>query len=94
MSLADLRISAPEAALSVTAAFEAGWPEDRVTAAAASMRVYTAVHSLRRLGLRGLLVRRNRGYLLEASVRIATEESVSTTRMQGGAGETVLAEAV
>jgi hypothetical protein len=39
------------------------------------MRVYTAIHSLRRLGLRGLLVRRRRGYVLDIDVYIAANES-------------------
>ena len=74
-ALGELRMRAPGAVLPVTAAFEAGWPGERATPAAAAMRVYTAVHSLRRLGLRGLLVRRRRGYVLDAAVDIAPDES-------------------
>ncbi len=75
LALGDMRLRNPGAVLPVTAAFEAGWPGERATAAAAAMRVYTAVHSLRRLGLRGLLVRRRRGYVLDVDVHIAANES-------------------
>ena len=36
----------PNSVLPVTAAFEAGWPGERATPAAAAMRVYAAVHTL------------------------------------------------
>jgi hypothetical protein len=80
-ALAELKVRSPDAVLSVTAAFEAGWPGERATANAAAMRVYTAIHSLRRLGLRGLLVRRSRGYVLDVEVDITSEdEGVSAIR--------------
>ena len=75
LALGQMRLETPGAVLPVTAAFEAGWPGERATPTAAAMRVYTAVHSLRRLGLRGLLVRRRRGYVLDVDVRIADGES-------------------
>jgi len=75
LALAEMKERSPNAVLPVTAAFEAGWPGERASATAAAMRVYTAVHSLRRLGLRGLLVRRRRGYVLDIDVQIAANES-------------------
>ncbi len=75
LALADLKQRSPGSVLPVTAAFEAGWPGERATPTAAAMRVYTAIHSLRRLGLRGLLVRRRRGYVLDIDVHIAENES-------------------
>jgi len=75
LALGELRRRSPNAVLPVTAAFEAGWPGERATPTAAAMRVYTAVHSLRRLGLRGLLVRRRRGYVLDLDVLILANES-------------------
>ena len=75
LALAELRQRSPNAVLPVTAAFEAGWPGERATPTAAAMRVYTAVHSLRRFGLRGLLVRRRRGYVLDLDVVILANES-------------------
>ncbi|MBX3221056.1 MAG: hypothetical protein KF795_11100 [Labilithrix sp.] len=75
LALGELKLRSPSAVLPVTAAFEAGWPGERASATAAAMRVYTAVHSLRRLGLRGLLVRRRRGYVLDTDIHIAAPES-------------------
>lgn len=75
LALAELRMRSPGSVLNVTAAFEAGWPGERATPTAAAMRVYTAIHSLRRLGLRGLLVRRRRGYVFDVDVQIAANES-------------------
>jgi hypothetical protein len=75
LALARMKASSPTSVLPVTAAFAAGWPGERATPTAAAMRVYTAVHSLRRLGLRGVLVRRRRGYVLDCDVEIAANES-------------------
>ena len=75
LALGEMKVRTPGAVLPVTAAFEAGWPGERATPTAAAMRVYTAVHSLRRLGLRGLLVRRRRGYVLDIDVQILANES-------------------
>ncbi|MBX3217032.1 MAG: hypothetical protein KF850_33675 [Labilithrix sp.] len=75
LALGELRLHSPSAVLPVTAAFEAGWPGERASPTAAAMRVYTAVHSLRRLGLRGLLVRRRRGYVLDIDVELAAPQS-------------------
>jgi hypothetical protein len=50
--------------------FEAGWPGQRALPAAASGRVYTAVRTLRRLGLEGLLLRQDDGYLLDPAVPV------------------------
>lgn len=75
LALGELKMRSPNAVLPVTAAFEAGWPGERATPTAAAMRVYTAVHTLRRMGLKGLLVRRRRGYVLDCPVHIAATES-------------------
>ncbi len=75
LALGELKMRNPNGVLPVTAAFEAGWPGERATPAAAAMRVYTAVHSLRRMGLKGMLVRRRRGYVLDLAVQIAASES-------------------
>lgn len=71
LALAELKESQPSATLTSVAAFVAGWPGERATPKAAAMRVYTAIHALRRLGLDEVLVRRNRGYILHVDqVRI------------------------
>jgi hypothetical protein len=76
LALGEMKVKNTGAVLPVTAAFDAGWPGERATPTAAAMRVYTAIHSLRRLGLRGLLVRRRRGYVLDIDVNIAANESM------------------
>jgi predicted ATPase len=68
--LAAERESAPGEPLSVEALVAAGWPGERVLPKAGATRVYTAIASLRRLGLRDLLVRTERGYLLQPSIGI------------------------
>lgn len=64
------RLAAPGAALRVEELIAAGWPDERVHPRAGASRVYVAVHALRDLGLRGILVRRNAGYLIDPSVEI------------------------
>ena len=83
LALGELRMRTPNAVLPVTAAFEAGWPGERATPTAAAMRVYTAVHSLRRFGLKGILVRRRRGYVLDADVQILANESQIPPGLEG-----------
>lgn len=84
LALGELKMRNPNGVLPVTAAFEAGWPGERATPAAAAMRVYTAVHTLRRMGLKGLLVRRRRGYVLDIDVRIAASESQIPPALESG----------
>lgn len=76
-ALAELRIYRPTATMSVIEAFAAGWPGERAHPNAASIRVYTAIHTLRHLGLRSVLIRRNGGYLLDADVKLADDETAS-----------------
>jgi hypothetical protein len=42
----------------------AGWPGERMLVRAGATRVYTAIASLRRLGLRDVLLSAEHGYLL------------------------------
>ena len=53
--------------LSVAELFEHAWPDTQIRLDAAARRVYWAIHALRKLGLDGILVRRDEGYLLSAS---------------------------
>lgn len=46
----------------------AGWPGERVLPKAGATRVYTALSTLRRLGMREVLVRRSGGYMLDPDV--------------------------
>ena len=76
VALANQRESAPGTVLPVTEMVQAGWPGDRSLPKAAATRVYTAVHTLRALGLGDTLIRRSGGYFLDADVQWATESQV------------------
>jgi predicted ATPase len=58
------------APLSLDEVFRAGWPGQRIPAASSAARVYNAVQRLRRLGLDGLLITRDDGYLLDDQVDV------------------------
>jgi predicted ATPase len=70
-ALARQHRAAPGTPISVEALFAAGWPGQRAHPRSASARVYTAVSTLRRLGLRSVLVRHHDGYLLDRRVQIS-----------------------
>ncbi len=57
-----------DAPLSVEALIMAGWPGERILPKAGATRLYTALSTLRRLGLRRVLLRRRTGYLLDPSI--------------------------
>ncbi|APR86166.1 protein kinase/ LuxR family transcriptional regulator [Minicystis rosea] len=59
------RLEAPGRALTLEALFEAGWPGERIPRPAASNRVHVTLTKLRRLGLAGLLLSRDDGFLLD-----------------------------
>jgi hypothetical protein len=56
--------------LTLDALFEAGWPGEHIVQTAAHRRVYTAIGTLRDLGLRDVLIRRDDGYLLAPDTRL------------------------
>jgi hypothetical protein len=66
--LAEERLRAPGHTLPLARLFESGWPGERALPAAADRRVYTALWTLRKLGLRELLIRREDGYLFDPGV--------------------------
>ena len=68
VKLAEKREIAPNQALSVEELIAAGWPGERILPKAGATRVYTALSTLRRLGLRDVLVRRGGGYLFDPDV--------------------------
>lgn len=72
-ALAAARLRSPGHALHRDDLLIAGWPGERVLPTAGAHRVRVAVASLRDLGLRGLLLRRDDGYLLdpEATITVA-----------------------
>lgn len=69
--LVALRASSPGAAAGVDALLAEGWPGERVLPEAGAERVYTAVRTLRAMGLREVLVRRDGGYALDPAVPLA-----------------------
>jgi predicted ATPase/Tfp pilus assembly protein PilF len=69
-ALVRQRLAQPDTPLSSQALLEAGWPGERMTAEAGRTRLYSAVYSLRTLGLRSLLKKRDDGYLLDPSVTV------------------------
>ncbi len=67
-ALADQRELQPGVALSTEVLQSAGWPGERLLPEAGKSRVYTAVATLRRMGLKRFLIRRDDGYLLDPKV--------------------------
>jgi hypothetical protein len=51
----------------------AGWPGERMLPKSGADRVYTAVRTLRRFGLEGLLITRNGGYMLHPELELLGE---------------------
>lgn len=73
VGLCKSRIDEPTKALSVDVLFEIGWPGERIPYESQVRRVYTAVWTLRTLGLENILLTRDEGYLLDPkrTVRLA-----------------------
>ncbi len=69
--LAALLASRGGAGLDVEALSSAGWPDEHILMEAAADRVYQAISRLRRMGLRGRIIRREDGYVLTEPVRSA-----------------------
>ncbi len=69
------RLDDPGEALSAAALIEVGWPGERLLPDAARNRLCNAIATLRSLGLKGALVTRAGGYLLDASVSVDWFES-------------------
>jgi predicted ATPase len=63
----------PGRPLGVDALLAGGWPGEVVLPEAGASRVYVAVSTLRRMGLRDLLVRVDDGYMLDPDVAVVTE---------------------
>lgn len=69
-ALASSRASSPEGTVSLDALVAAGWPGEKLLADSGANRVYVAIATLRRLGLRDVLERREGGYRLAPEVSI------------------------
>lgn len=56
--------------LSVEDLFEAGWPGEQISPGSAANRVYATLARLRTLGLRDVVVRRHRGWMIDPEVLV------------------------
>lgn len=63
--LASSRIERPGHARTVDELFQVGWPGERIPYESQVRRVYTAIWTLRTLGLEEMLLTRDQGYLLD-----------------------------
>jgi hypothetical protein len=70
---------APGTTLDAAALLALGWPGERVLADAGATRVRVAVSTLRRLGLAGILLTRDDGYLLDPRVAITVADEPGPT---------------
>lgn len=76
--LAEERRERPGGPLSVEALVLAGWPGERMLARAGATRVYTAIASLRRMGLRDVLLSTDQGYMLAPGLPLELAASVAS----------------
>jgi predicted ATPase len=72
--LAERRCALPADVVPTDRIFDAGWPGEHASAEAAAQRVYTAIWTLRRLGLRDVVVRAADGYLLDPAVPVVVRD--------------------
>jgi predicted ATPase/predicted negative regulator of RcsB-dependent stress response len=72
--LSRRRRDAPGEAVQVDDLIRAGWPGEKIRAEAALNRLYVALTTLRKLGLRDLLVTADGGYLLDPAVPVLVAE--------------------
>jgi hypothetical protein len=70
-ALAAERTGSPGHALGVGDLFAIGWPGEKIPYESQVRRVYTAIWTLRTLGLDGLLITRDEGYLLDPKQPVA-----------------------
>jgi hypothetical protein len=72
-ALAEARLASPGKALDRDALLEHAWPGERIHPEAALNRLYVAIATLRRLGIRDVLVSRDAGYMLDPGVALVKE---------------------
>lgn len=73
LALASLRIAQPGEPLSLDGVVRAGWPGERLRGSASANRVRVALATLRKLGLRDLVLTVQGGYLLDPAVPVSIE---------------------
>ncbi|MET0340056.1 MAG: hypothetical protein ABW252_03605 [Polyangiales bacterium] len=70
-TLARARVESPDRSVAVEEVAAVVWPNERMQRTSADNRVRVALSTLRRLGLRGVLLSRSRGVLLDPGVDLA-----------------------
>lgn len=75
------RLESPEATVSLEALVAAGWPGEKLLADSGANRVYVAIATLRRQGLRDVIERREGGYRI--ALDVATELVEAPSRRNG-----------
>jgi predicted ATPase len=73
-ALVEARSTQPGVPVSVETLVAAGWPGERILPAAAAGRVYTAIATLRRLGLRGVVEQTGTGYMIPPQIPVLLHE--------------------
>jgi hypothetical protein len=76
VTLVERRLTRAGEASASEALLTAGWPGERVLAEAGATRVRVAVSTLRRLGLAGILLTREDGYLLDPRASIRQDDDL------------------
>ncbi len=74
-TLVAARKETPGRALSVADLLDRAWAEEKLLPRAGANRVYVAVTTLRKMGLRNLLIRTDAGYVLDAEVPLRIIEA-------------------
>lgn len=69
-ALTERRLAPTVRGLALEEVFAAGWPGEKARADSAAARVYTSVQRLRALGLEGVLLLRDDGYVLSPDVPV------------------------
>ncbi len=69
-ALVEKHVASPGEPMTLDAMLAAAWPGERILHRAGTARIYTAIRSLRDLGLRDFLVTAGEGYMLAPKVRV------------------------
>lgn len=72
-ALVDHRRAAPGEVITPDELFARGWPGQRISTESAAQRVYTAIWTLRSLGLRDVIVRVADGYFLDPAIGVVDQ---------------------
>ncbi len=75
-ALVERHSTGPGTPLSVDDLLAAGWPGEKVLRDAGASRVYVALGTLRKLGLRDAIKSRDGGYLLDPALKVVVTKSV------------------